>query len=247
MQKSLSGFRRGLLVSLVVAVVLVVIGAALFASLGNDESEGGDSTESAEALREAEDSIGVVRRDESDVTAIGSVDAPLVIVEYAEFRCPFCGVFARDTFPQIKEEYIDTGKVRYEWRDFPVFGDSSHLASVAARAAGEQGLYWQYHDALFAAAPERGHLEVDRDRLIAWAEQIDIPDMEKFERDLENQELIDAVNADADEAYSLGATGTPTFFVGARPVVGAQPLESFEETIDTQLENGPEAMNQGAN
>lgn len=142
--------------------------------------------------------------------------------------------------PTIIEEYVETGKVRIEWRDFPIFGEESVDAAVAGRAAGEQGKFWEYNEAIYAEAPARSHIELPRERLIAFAEQIGVPDMERFVDDLDNQELIDAVNADAAEAKSIGVSSTPIFIVGSTPVVGAQPYEAFAEVIENELEKAGE-------
>lgn len=179
---------------------------------------------------------GLERRHKGDVQAIGKVDAPVVMIEYADYRCPFCSVFARDTMPKLVKEYIDAGKVRFEWRDFPVFGEESVQAAIAARAAGKQGRYWQFHDAVYEAAPERGHLEVDRGKLIGFAEKTDVPDMAKFKRDLKDKKLARLVQADAEEGQQIGVTATPAFLIGTTALPGAQPIESFRKSIDAELE-----------
>lgn len=195
---------------------------------GGQQSQGGQSGD--DDIR-----FDVARRVDGDVTAIGDVDAPVVIVEYSDYRCPFCAVVSRDTLPKIIDEYVETGKVRFEWRDFPIFGEQSVDAAVAGRAAGEQGLFWEYNEAIYAEAPARSHIDLPRERLIEFAEQVGVPDIEKFTADLDNQELLDAVNADAEEASSIGVSSTPIFVVGNTPVVGAQPYEAFVEVIESEL------------
>ena len=176
------------------------------------------------------------RRIDGDPTALGAVDAPVVLVEYADFRCPFCGIYARDTMPQLVQEYVGSGEVRMEWRDFPVFGDESVAAAVAARAAGEQGLFWEFGEVVFADAPERGHVALPPERLIEIAQQIGVPDMAAFEADLTNPQLLARVDADTAEARSLGVTGTPTFLVNDTPLSGAQPITAFRDAIEAELE-----------
>lgn len=233
------------------AIVAAVLAAALLAVTGTvlaardstkstaSPTSGSQPSETGQPVddpRAAEEEVGVARRNADDVTAIGDADAPLVLIEYSDYRCPFCGVFARDTMPLLQEEYIDTGKVRFEWRDFPVFGEESMDGALAARAAGEQGLYWEYHDAMYADAPERGHLEIDRAKIMAWAEEVGVPDTEKFQTDLDDPDLRAAVEADTAEARSLGASGTPTFVIGRTPLVGALPADEFRAAIDAQLD-----------
>ena len=227
--------RRNLTIAAAVAALIVVIAATVIASRDAGPAAVVTSTNKVEDPRQAEEDLDFVRRDADDVTAIGDVDAPLVLIEYSDYRCPFCGVFARDTLPQLTKEYIDAGKLRFEWRDFPVFGEESMDGAMAARSAGEQGLYWEYHTAMYEDAPERGHLKINREAIMKWAKQVGVPDLGKFEADLDNPDLRAAVEADAAQARKLGASGTPTFVVGSRLVVGAQPIEAFRETIDEQL------------
>lgn len=218
----------------IIGVLVIVIVTFLVTS-------GGGSPEAAVPAAESESESAaplpdLARRDADDPTALGAVDAPVVIVEWADYRCPFCGVFARDTQPAIIDEYVEDGLVRIEWRDLPVFGDESITAAYAGRAAGEQGLFWEFHDAVFADAPERGHAELPRERLIEIAQSIGVPDLVKFESDMDDPNLQARVQADLDEGYSLGVTSTPIFLVGQIPVVGAQPLEAFQQTIESELD-----------
>lgn len=230
--------RRSLTIIAAAAIVLALITGVVLSTRDDDSAGAEASSPSASDTdpRQGEEQLGLTRRDADDVTAIGDVDAPLVLIEYSDYRCPFCGVFARDTMPALMEEYIETGKLRFEWRDYPVFGEESMEGAMAARAAGEQDLYWEYHDAMYADAPERGHLDINRDAVMAWAEQVGIPDLAKFEADLENPDLRALVEADAIEAQSLGASGTPTFVLGKKPLVGALPLDTFRQEIDDALE-----------
>ena len=235
--------RRPVLIIAAVAAMAILVAGVVF-STGDDEG-GPDDGAAAEVTsaeegqtdpRQAEEDMGLARRDAGDVQAIGDEDADLVLIEYSDYRCPFCGAFARDTMPELKEDYIDTGKLRFEWRDFPVFGEESEKGAMAARAAGEQDLYWEYHDAMYEDAPERGHLEITDEKITAWAEEVGVPDMEQFEQDREDPELRSAVEKDSTEArQSVGATGTPTFVLGDNRIVGAQPTEGFRQAIDEQL------------
>ncbi len=234
--------RRTLTIVAAVAVVLLALGTMISERGGGDDSAGTASASESKGSSEGEGSrteeeIGLVRRDPDDVTAMGDVDAPVVLIEYSDYRCPFCGAFARETMPTLKKKYIDTGKLRFEWRDFPVFGPESMKGAMAARAAGEQDRYWQYHDAMYEGAPERGHLKITDAKIMAWAKEAGVPDLEQFEKDLDDPDLRAKVEADGQEAATkVGATGTPTFVIGDQRVVGAQPLETFTELIDQELE-----------
>ncbi|MCP9961191.1 DsbA family protein [Streptomyces somaliensis] len=170
------------------------------------------------------------RRDAGDALAVGRVDAPVVLVQYADFACGYCGKFARDTEPRLVEEYVEKGVLRIEWRNFPVVGEESEGAARAAWAAGRQGRFWEFHRAAYAeGAGEKGFGE---DRLVALAREAGVPDLTRFARDLDGAEARRAVRRDQEEGYALGATATPSFLVNGRPIAGAQPLETFAAAID---------------
>lgn len=175
--------------------------------------------------------LALAHRQEGDPLARGRVDAPVVLIEWADFQCPFCGKYARETEPTLMREYVDRGVLRIEWRDFPYFGEQSVQAAKAARAAGRQGKFWQFHKAVYALElpPRSGRLTDERLGVIA--EQIGL-DMTRFRSDMADPDLADAVEADFAEAQQLGISGTPTFLVNGQPLVGAQPLETFRQVID---------------
>lgn len=221
---------------LVMALVLVV------ASLARPADQGATSpptpsgaNEPAASVSQAPQNQGIgvdlSRRTPDDPLAKGKVDAPVVLIEYADFRCPFCGVFARESKPKL-QPYIDAGTLRVEWRDFPLFGEESDLASMAGRAAGEQGRFWQFYEVTFQNAPERGHLKVTKKKMISFAKEAGVSDLERFEEDLTDPKLGDAVQRDLEEGRQLGISGTPTFLINDEPLVGAQPYSVFEEKIE---------------
>ena len=177
--------------------------------------------------------LDLQRREEGDPLALGALDAPVVLIEYADYRCPYCARWALDVKPGL-QQYVDAGTLRIEFRDTIIFGEESALVAVAARAAGEQGMYWDYHDAIFAAAPATGHAELPKERLVELADEVGVPDLERFEADLSSQDLLDAVQADMGEAQSLGVRSTPTFVINTVPVRGSQPVEVFTELIEEQ-------------
>lgn len=181
--------------------------------------------------------IDMARRIADDPTAIGATDAPVVIVEYADYRCPFCSLFEQKTLPLIISEYVDKGHVRFEFRDTPIFGEQSVDAAVAGRAAGKQGKFWQYMSAVAAnGVVEGGHPNLTRERLTGFAEAAGVGDIAQFTADLDDPALLDAVRADLAEARQLGFSGVPAFLVGDVPVVGAQPIETFRKVIDQKLD-----------
>lgn len=222
--------RRGWIV---VAVAFVAF-AGIVVLAGRDRAK---VTQSAapSAANTVRDEPAVVRRDLSDTMAIGSVDAPIVMVEWLDVRCPFCAHFSRDTLPGIIETYIDAGLVRYEIYDVAFFGDESIDGAVAARAAGEQGRYVEFLSAVFDAAPDRAHIDLPRERLIEFAQQAGVGDLERFEADLDRDDLRLAVQRSTSAAGQLGVTTVPFFVIGNAGVSGAQPAEVFHEMIERAL------------
>lgn len=166
--------------------------------------------------------------------SLGDPAAPVAIVEYADYQCPFCGAFAREVQPQIESAYVKSGKVRFEWRDFAWMGAESKVAANAARCAADQGAFWKYHDRLYASpvAPNRGTFT--RARLIADAAAIGL-DTETLGACVDDGRHRVAVEADTAEATRLGMSGTPTFVIDGQRIVGAQPFATFAAAIDAAL------------
>ncbi|MEV8289532.1 DsbA family protein [Streptomyces niveus] len=173
----------------------------------------------------------LARRDASDTLAVGRADAPVVMIEYSDFQCPFCGQFARETKPELMRSYVDKGILRIEWRNFPLFGEESEQAALAGWAAGRQKKFWEFHDVAYAEKRERNTGEFSEDRLVAMARTAGVPDIERFRTDLASEKARGALGRDQEEGYGLGVTSTPAFLVNGTPILGAQPAETFHEAV----------------
>jgi len=158
----------------------------------------------------------------------GAADAPVTIVEFSDFECPFCKQ-TQPTLKQLLERY--PGKVRLAYRDFPL--DSIHpqarRAAEAARCAQDQGKFWEYHDVLFTQSPQLALEDLRR-----HAGQVGL-DVTKFDGCLAAGVHKATVQRDLDEGNRLGITGTPAFFINGRTLSGAQPLEAFTRLIEQEL------------
>ncbi|MER7696526.1 MULTISPECIES: thioredoxin domain-containing protein [unclassified Streptomyces] len=176
----------------------------------------------------------LARRDADDKLATGRADAPVVLIEYADFKCGYCGKFARDTEPELIEKYVKDGTLRIEWRNFPIFGEESENAARGAWAAGQQDRFWEFHRAAYAeGAKEKGF---GKDRVKALAEEAGVKDLDRFMKDLDGEPARAAVAKDQEQAYGIGATSTPSFLINGRPIAGAQPDETFDQAIEAAAE-----------
>lgn len=178
--------------------------------------------------------LDLPRRDAADALAMGSVNAKVVMTNWSDYRCPFCAVWHQRTLPDL-QKYVDDGSLRIEFRDLALFGEQSEGTAVAARAAGRQGKFWEFQEAVFSAAPPSGHPDIQRPNLIEFARTAGVPDLAAFETSLDDAALLEAVRADSAEARQLGISGTPFFVVGGQALSGAQPTESFETVIAAEL------------
>jgi protein-disulfide isomerase len=160
-----------------------------------------------------------------DDPALGPVDAPITIIEFADFNCGYCRRFFQQTLGPLLDAY--PGKIRFVFRDLPVVGGFE--AAQAAECADEQGAFWEYHDLLFAQGIGEG-----RSSFIQYAEQLGL-DSEALTECFDQGRYAAEVEADAHYALNLGATGVPLFFINGLPLVGAQPLANFVQIIDQEL------------
>lgn len=226
----------GILGALVlIAVVVVGIVAQNQAAPGVMPTPGASEGASANsATPDAQQLSVLARRDPADAAAKGSVDAPIVIVEYADYRCAYCAVFANEVLPALVSEYVDAGLVRLEWRDAPVLGETSPNAAIAAHAAGAQGKYWEYSAALYASSPTK-QTEWSREVLLGVAATVPALDLAAFTIALDDPVHAQRVAQEAQESATIGVSSTPTFIVGNQPVRGAQPIETFREIIEQEL------------
>lgn len=185
----------------------------------------------AEAAR-TEFLLSLPRREASDPLAKGDVDAPVVLTEWADYRCPYCSVWAEETLPGL-QPLIDDGTLRVEFRDLAIFGDESIKAATAARAAGEQSAYFAFQHALFAALPNQGHPDIPDDLVYGIVTDLGL-DLDQFTKDWADPTHAAAVKADTAEAQQLGLSSTPAFVIGTEFVAGAQPLKVFQQFIAEQ-------------
>jgi len=162
-----------------------------------------------------------------DDPALGPQDAPVTIVEFSDFNCPYCRRFHIETFEPLMAAYPD--QIRFVYRDFPITSAESIVAAQAANCAGKQGAYWEFHNELLA-----GDLGLGAEAYSAYAQRLSL-DPETLAACIAGGEEQAEVESDARAAAALGVSGTPTFFINGIPLVGAQPLTQFRSVIDGEL------------
>lgn len=228
--------QRRVMTPLLVAFVAAVVAVVAFIATRPDNStnsskSASDQTASVSGGDVPKEFRHLARRQTADPLAQGKANAPVVMVEFSDFQCPYCGQFARTTEPKLVDKYVKKGVLRIEWRDFPYFGKESYDAALAARAAGKQGGFWKLHDALYThqAPPNSGELTTDR--IVSLATSVGL-DGAKLRADMRDPKLATAIKADFTQGQKLGISGTPAFVINGTPVIGAQPLSVFEKAIE---------------
>jgi protein-disulfide isomerase len=164
----------------------------------------------------------------------GDRTAPVTIVEFSDFQCPFCERAFKQVLPQLKLDYIDTGRVSLVYKHSAFLGPESTWAAVAAECAADQGQFWAYHDLLFNRQAGENQGAFTKDKLLGFAKELEL-DLTKFEPCLTAEQTLARVQADVAEARQAGVTGTPTFFVNGQKLVGAQPYEQFRAVLEPLL------------
>jgi len=185
-------------------------------------------------------------RAESDVSfannpVLGKKDAPIALIEFSDYQCTYCKRFFETTLPALKTEYIDTGKIQYIFRDFPL--EQRHAqarkAAEAAHCAGDQGKYWEMHDVIF-----QNQHALQPDKLKEYARKLAL-DPARFDACLDNGKYTTEVKKDSEDGMTAGVQGTPAFFIGKiRPdktirgtlISGVRPITVFRREIDRLLQ-----------
>ena len=183
---------------------------------------------------------GPVRATIADAPFLGRADAPVTIIEFSDYQCPFCQRFFATTLPALKAEYIATGKVRYVFRDYPIdqLHPQARKAAEAAHCAGDQGKFWEMHDVLF-----QNSTALAGPQLVAHARAVGL-DTATFSECVSSGRHAARVDQGARDAAASGVHGTPGFVIGkttagdvieGTPVRGAQPFDTFRQIIDRAL------------
>jgi len=160
--------------------------------------------------------------------SLGPDDAPITVVEFSDFQCPFCRRFHQDTYQALLEAY--PGQIRFVYRHLPLTSihPDAYPSAVASMCAHEQDAFWPYHDKLFSSEL------LGREVYLQYAADLEL-DTQAFEACLDSDRNNELIQADSDFAINLGVNSTPTFFINGLAVIGAQPLDVFKQVIDKEL------------
>jgi len=241
---------------LIVALIGIAIIATFFAGVhvSNFDSNQVSEEELQEAISKLELKLlqnqlptgqptPIVKISADNDPIIGDPNAPISIIEFSDFQCPFCARFHIQTLPSILEEYVDQGKVKLIFRDFPIqnIHPNALPASVAAECANEQGKFKEMHDELFENQKEWSGVETANavSLFSQYALEMGL-EQEVFDSCLTNGKYIEEIRNDLNDGRTYGVSGTPGFFIGNDQIgyvelKGAQPFESFKKVIDAQL------------
>lgn len=235
---SSGGFLRrwGVPLAIVLAVSALIVG--VFVTQQDSPEPAAQSSEEMGAIEHpdtvaAPDLSSEEGRDPDDLLAEGPVDAPVAIVVFSDYQCPYCAKWSDETLPELRE-YVDRGDLRIEYRDVNIYGEGSERAARASLAAAMQDKHAEYHARLFEDGEIRSTGELSEESLIALAEELGM-DAEQFEADMNSEEVQATIAENAQQGIELGAMSTPSFLVGGTPTAGAQPTEVFTQMVDEAL------------
>src|ERR1700738_355689 len=166
--------------------------------------------------------------------SLGSAESPVTFEMFGDFQCPACAEFARSIEPPFKQQYVDTGKVRFVWHDFPWIGDESFEAAQAARCAGKQGHFWDYHDFLYAHQRGENAGQFSPANLNSFAAHLGL-DQAGFKACYETAQDLPAINDALRFGVSKGVDVTPTFLINGDLKVGAPPMNRLAGLLEDYL------------
>lgn len=177
-----------------------------------------------------------VARKEMNGRIAGSPDAPVKVIEFADFQCPYCKQWADDVEPKFIEEFVNTGKASIQYVSFAFLGEESRRAAEAAECAADQGLFWQYHDLLFLRQGKENSGVYSSANLKKFAEELKQHepklDTARFNQCLDSGEKQGVVDAQIKQARDAGVQSTPSFLVNGAALSGVQPIETFRQAVE---------------
>lgn len=211
-----------------IATVILIVLLGIFVLKGNEKAPTGGVV-----IDEPKDNPAPtvnMKQLVDDDPFLGKEGAPITIVEFSDYQCPYCGRFYTQTLPLIKSNYIDTGKVKFVYRDFPLsFHPEATPAALATNCAGEQGKFWEFHDKVY-----RSQDNLSSENYQTWAGELGL-DLDQWGGCLTDPEQAAEIRKDFNDGGTAGVSGTPAFFINGNLVSGAQPFTVFQQIIEAEL------------
>ncbi len=225
-----NAFQKFLAAAMIIQLLLLIFVAVKISDLSLTPTIAGDNEALPNNAPSAKDKDLTALTDDDAVK--GDKNAPVTIVEFSDYECPFCEKFYSETYSQIEKNYIKTGKVKFIYRDFPLgFHQNAQKAAEAAECAGEQGKYYEMHNKLFENGVSGGTAGFKQ-----YAKDLGL-NQNKFNQCLDSGAMAQEVKKDLADGSKLGVSGTPAFFINSQEIVGAQPYAVFEQIIEAQLKS----------
>jgi protein-disulfide isomerase len=210
---------------IIIAIAVIYNGGG---KVRNTEIKGVEEGQSAAVAASGQAAALLEAGDNSRV--LGNPAAKVTFVEFGDFQCPFCGRFYQTAEKEIIEKYVKTGKIKFVWRDFAFLGQESFDAAQAARCAGDQGKFWQYHDYLFENQKGENQGAFSSTNLKNFGVKLGL-DPKTFNSCLDSGKYLNDVKKESELGRELGVTGTPSSFINGRQITGAVPFSQLETVI----------------
>lgn len=220
-------------ISIIVAAIL--ISGSIIYLVGT--SKGGAGTANNNIGQNPQDINDSLKKESGRDVVLGDLKAPVTIIEYGDYQCPFCVRFFQTTEQAMRENYVKSGKVKMVFRNFQFLGAESELAGQAAECAKDQGNFWAYHDAIYQAELKDGQENngnLNKTLFVQLAKDVGL-DVNKFTSCYDSGKYADAIRQDTANASSLGVNSTPTIFVNGQIIKGALPFDQFRTIIENAL------------
>ncbi|HLD72767.1 MAG TPA: DsbA family protein [Candidatus Nanoarchaeia archaeon] len=228
--QKLNPFQKFLAVAMILQLLLLVFIAVKISDLSAPTGIADDNGNVPDDILPTKETDSTALIDDDAIK--GDKNAPVTIVEFSDYECPFCVKFYSETYSQIEKNYIKTGKVKFIYRDFPLgFHQNAQKAAEAAECAGEQWKYYEMHNKLFEKGVGGGAAGFKQ-----YAKDLGL-DQNKFNQCLDSGAMAQEVKKDLADGSKLGVSGTPAFFINGQEIVGAQPYAVFEQIIEQKLKS----------
>ena len=229
----ISKFLKEYQISFVLLIVLAALGLSGYNTYLIKINKSGINTtvaQTAKKLTEAD----VAQMIAMGAPVLGNADAKVTVVEFADFQCPFCGRYFKEVLPEIKEKFIDTGKVKFVFMNFAFLGQESKDAAQAAKCAQDQGMFWEYHDELYANQQGENIGAFSVENLKKFALKLEL-NSDEFNQCLDSKKYEKTITEEVALGRTFGVKGTPATFIDDFFISGAQGASYFANRIEAAL------------